>query len=79
MTKYFYRNGKKENRALKTFAECTRDTTEAKKKNIIKMNNKLEDTYTFSKTYWIIYSALRDLVPNAQKRRPIDWLKRHFK
>lgn len=61
LTKYFYRNGRKDhdhNRIFKKWAECTRGVPEAKKKNfIIKKSNKLEGTNSSPKIYWTILNG----------------------
>ena len=56
LTKYFYRNGQRENdrnKVLEKPAEYTREILEPKKQYILKMTNKLEDYFTAPKTYWI--------------------------
>ena len=51
----FYKNGQRNNNHIKVFEkseECPSLISKAKKKYILKMTSKLEDSNTTPKTYW---------------------------
>ena len=57
LIKYFYKNGQIKcdcDKILEKCAECTRDIFETKKRYILNMTNKLEDSHTAPKTYWTL-------------------------
>ena len=59
LTKVFYENSQRNSDHIKVLekSECTSLISEAKKNDILKMNSKLEDSNTASKTYWPILNC----------------------
>lgn len=61
LTKYFYKNGQRENgseKVLEKAVEYIKEILEAKEPYIFKMKNKLEDATTASKTHSTIINHL---------------------
>ena len=57
LTKYFYENGQRNSdhiKVLQKSEECTNLISQAKKKHILKITSKLEDSNAAPKTYWSI-------------------------
>ena len=61
LVKSFYRNGQRKvdhDKVLEKSEQCTKQILEAKKNYILKMNKKLADSNTSSKSYWTILTRL---------------------
>ena len=61
LTKYFYKNGQRENgseKVLEKAVEYIKEILEAKEPYIFKMKNKLEDDNVTTKKYWTMLNHL---------------------
>ena len=61
LTKYFYKNGQRENgseKVLEKAVEYIKEILEAKEPYIFKMKNKLEDDNVATKKYWTMLNHL---------------------